>query len=411
MREIRSFLVLWTGQAMSLLATQAVQFALVWWLTAQTGSAGVLAGATFVALAPPIFLGPFIGAWIDRWNRKRILWVSDALAALVSGMVGLAFLFDAVSPGLVLASIAVRAVCGAFHGPTMLASTTLMVPAEYLTRIQGLNQALQGGALIVSAPLGALLMAALPMPLVMAVDLVTAAVAIAPLAFVAVPQPPARPDAAAPGWRSTWSDVLEAVVYLRERRGHVAIVTMALMINLFLVPAFALLPLLVVEQGGGAGSLGAMQSAVGIGTIAGGVLLAAWGGFSSRLNTSFAGLVALGLATLAVGGASSIAVAIAGIVAVGLAAPFVNGPIQAVLQATVAPEVQGRVFALYASASGAIAPVGLAIAAPVAEWAGVRSWFAAAGVICVAMGVVGFFVPSIRALQERPDAQSSAASA
>ena len=76
-----------------------------------------------------------------------------------------------------------------------------------------------------------------------------------------------------------------------------------------------------------------------------------------------------------------------------------------------APEIQGRVFALFASASGAVAPVGLAIAAPVAGWTGVRSWHATAGAMCVAMGVADFFVPSIRGLRGRPDAQSSAASA
>ena len=128
-----------------------------------------------------------------------------------------------------------------------------MVPERHLTRIQGLQQAVQGGALIVTAPLGALLVTALPMAAVMAVDVVTALVALAPLAFITVPQPERAPvEDVALGFRSTWRDIVSGVTYLRERAGHVPLLAMATVVNLCMVPAFALLPLLVVELGGGA---------------------------------------------------------------------------------------------------------------------------------------------------------------
>jgi DHA3 family macrolide efflux protein-like MFS transporter len=399
--------VLLSGQTVSLFGSQAVQFALIWWLTAATGSAAVLAAATFLGLVPQIVLGPIIGALVDRWNRKRILWLADSLVAAASAVLALAYVAGPVPVGAVLTVLFVRALGGAFHAPAMLASTSLMVPERHLTRIQGLQQAVQGGALIVTAPLGALLVATLPMAAVMAVDVVTALVAIAPLPFIAVPQPDRRAgEEAALGLRSTWRDIMSGVAYLRAREGHLPLLAMGTLVNLCMVPAFALLPLLVVEQGGGAARLGWLNSAFGIGTIAGGVLLGVWGGFQRRIYTTFVGLMVAGVGTMLLGASTSVEIALAGIVILGVMIPCVNGPIQAVLQATVPSDFQGRVFTLYASAAGAMTPLGLVLAAPVAELLGVRIWYMAGGVACLAMGVAGFLIPSIARLE---DAEPSAA--
>jgi DHA3 family macrolide efflux protein-like MFS transporter len=398
---MRPFLVLFGGQSVSLLGSQAVQFAMIWWLTASTGSAAVLAVAGLLGLAPQIVMGPVIGALVDRWNRKRILWLADSLVAVASAGLALAFLAGPVPYPVVLAVLFVRALGGAFHAPAMLASTSLMVPERHLTRIQGLQQAVQGGALIVTAPPGALLVGTLPMAAVMAVDVVTALVALAPLAFIVVPQPDhSAVDDGSLGVRSTWRDILAGVTYLRERAGHVPLLAMATVVNLCMVPALALLPLLVVEQGGGAATLGWLNSAFGIGTIVGGVLLGVWGGFRRRVHTTFAGLMLAGVGTIVLGTAGSAAMAVAGIVLLGVTIPCINGPIQAVLQATIAPELQGRVFTLYGSAAGAMTPLGLAIAAPVAELLGVEAWYLAGGVACVAMGVAGFLIPSIARIED-----------
>jgi DHA3 family macrolide efflux protein-like MFS transporter len=129
-------------------------------------------------------------------------------------------------------------------------------------------------------------------------------------------------------------------------------------------------------------------------------LLGVWGGFRRRVHTSFVGLMLAGIGTIVLGTASSTSTALLGIVVLGVTIPCVNGPIQAVLQATIAPELQGRVFTLYGSAAGAMTPLGLAIAAPVAEVLGVEAWYLAGGVACVAMGVAGFFVPVIAQIED-----------
>jgi DHA3 family macrolide efflux protein-like MFS transporter len=61
-----------------------VRFALIWWLTEETGSATTLAVASAVTMLPLIVLGPFGGALVDRWNRRWVMVISDGIIALLT---------------------------------------------------------------------------------------------------------------------------------------------------------------------------------------------------------------------------------------------------------------------------------------------------------------------------------------
>jgi DHA3 family macrolide efflux protein-like MFS transporter len=122
------FWLLWGSQAASLAGSFAVQFAIIWWLTSTTGSATILATAAFIGLLPQVVLGPFIGALVDRWNRKRVMLIADSVIALASAWLAWMFYMDAASIAHVFVVLGVRAIGGAFHAPAMLASTSLMCP-------------------------------------------------------------------------------------------------------------------------------------------------------------------------------------------------------------------------------------------------------------------------------------------
>ncbi|HXV77870.1 MAG TPA: MFS transporter, partial [Candidatus Polarisedimenticolaceae bacterium] len=211
-----------------------------------------------------------------------------------------------------------------------------------------------------------------------------------------------RPESSRSGSRpeSLFESVGAGLGYLRRRTGHTTLLAIGALVNLCMVPAFSLLPLLVVEQGGGAARLGGMTSIFGAGTLAGGVLLGLWGGFHRRIHTTALGLLGAGLATVALALAPSAGLALAAVAAVGLAIPLVNGPIQALLQATIAADYQGRVFTLYGSVCAMMTPIGLAAAAPIADWLGVRAWFVAGGTICLGMALLGALSPSLRRIEE-----------
>ena len=183
------FFTIWGGQAFSLLGSQLAQFALVWWLTEETGSATVLALATLVALLPQIFLGPVMGALVDRWNRRVVMIVADACIALVGLVLAYLFWSEALEIWHVYLVMFARALGGAVHWPAMQASTTLLVPKKELSRVGGMNQTLYGLLGITAPPLGALLMEWLPLHGIMLIDVATAALAIGPLFFIHIPQP------------------------------------------------------------------------------------------------------------------------------------------------------------------------------------------------------------------------------
>jgi DHA3 family macrolide efflux protein-like MFS transporter len=87
-----------------------------------------------------------------------------------------------------------------------------------------------------------------------------------------------------------------------------------------------------------------------------------------------------------------------GLVAVGIVGfslPIVNGSIGAIMQSSVAPDMQGRVFSLVSSLSGTMAPIGLAIAGPISDIIGIQSWFRIAGIFCIGMGLVGYMIPAV----------------
>jgi MFS transporter, DHA3 family, macrolide efflux protein len=406
------FFTIWTGQAFSLFGSQLVSFAVIWWLTQTTGSATILATASLVGLLPQVILGPFTGTLVDRWNRRFTMIVADSLIALATIVLAILFALGNVQIWQVYALLFIRSVCGGFHWPAMQASTTLMVPKEHLTRIQGLNQMLQGGMSIVSAPLGALFLAILPMQGILAIDVFTAMLAVVPLLFFQVPQPERndlQPEAL--GKSSFWQDFRAGLSYVWGWPGLMLIGVMATVINFLLTPAFSLLPILITKHfNGQAIQLATLESFFGIGIIAGGLVLSAWGGFKRRVVTSLVGLVAMGIGCLVMGllppSAYIFAVAVA--LFLGFVNPIVNGPLFAAVQAAVAPEMQGRVFTLIGTMAAAMSPIGLIIAGPIADNLGVQTWFLIGGVVTLLMGFTSLFIPAIMHFEDGRDTQQSA---
>jgi DHA3 family macrolide efflux protein-like MFS transporter len=397
------FFTTWVGQAVSLLGSMLVQFALVWWLTETTRSAMVLATATLMALLPGVFVAPFAGALVDRWNRRVVMIAVDAAIALVT--VGLAYLFavEAIHLWHIYAAMFIRAAGGAFHWTAMQASTSLMVPEEHLPRVAGLNQTLHGVMNIVSPPLGAFLIGIFPLQAVLAIDVGTAAIAITLLFFVHIPQPERQVATEKEGGSSLLQDMKAGLRYVANWPGLCALGVIAMVINFLFNPAFSLLPLLVTEHfGGEAVELGWIQSAWGIGVVVGGLVLSVWGGFRRRMLTSLVGLVGMGVGTLLIGltPGTLFWLAVGAMFFAGFMNPITNGPIFAIVQAKVAPEMQGRVFTLMQSMSTAISPLSMVVAGPVAELLGIRVWYVVAGVVSILMGVGSIFVPVVMHLED-----------
>jgi len=397
------FAAFWTAQAFSLFGSSLAQFALVWWLTLATGSATVLALATLVATLPGIVVGPFAGVLVDRWDRRAIIACSDSLAALVAlGLAALAWL-GAIAVWHVLAAMCLRSLAGAFQLPAVQSSTSLMVPPEQLARVNGLSQMLAGLMQLVAPALGALLLSWLPLQAIMGIDVVTAVIAVALVLLIHIP----RPIRATPteGAASVLADLRAGLAYIWRWPALIGILLISALLNLLLVPAFSLLPILVTRHfEGGAAQLAWLEVAFAAGIVVGGALLGVWGGFKRRIVTGALGVAGLGVGTLLVGIAPAqlIGLAVAGMLVAGMMNACANGPMLAILQAVVAPDMQGRVFTVTMSASMAVSPVGLLIAGPLADLIGVQAWYILGGSACILMCAVILATPALLHIEENP---------
>lgn len=405
----RRFFTIWTGQQFSLLGSSLAQFALVWWVTKLTGSATVLALGLLISTLPSVFIGPFAGALVDRWPRRWVMAAADSLAAAGAAALALLFWTGAAQVWHIYLILFIRAVGQAFHWPAMTATTPLMVPARHLARVSGLNQALYGGVGIIAPPLGALLVETMPMAGIMGIDVVTAALAVVPLFFIPVPQPArATDEALTPA--SLLADMREGWRYIWNWRGLRALVILAVLLNFLINPPMELLPILVTRHfGGEVFRLGWLNSAWGVGAVAGGLLMGAWGGFKRRITTTLVGIAGLGVGVLMVGSAPSslFGLAMAGMFVGAVMNSTSNAALMALLQERIAPEMQGRVWATSGALANAAVPLGMAIGGPLADAAGVRVLYLGAGVLYLLLGLSAFLSKDIMGIEEKPVAQSA----
>lgn len=375
----RNFFTIWGGQAFSLVGSALVQFALVWWLTVETGSATVLALGTLMGVLPQVLIAPWAGAYVDRWNRRKTMVAADSVISLMALLLMLAFLAGTAEVWMVLLAMFGRATVSGFHWPAMQAATSMMVPERHLGRVGGLNQAMFGLSSVIAAPAGAVLIAFYPMWAVLSVDIITAVIAIVPLLFIPVPEP----ERDAERKPSLKNEMKEGLAFLKGWRGALSIIVLFMIANLLLSPAFSLLPLLVIDHfQGGAAEYAGMEALAGIGMLAGGVLLGVWGGSKRKVVTMLLSTLALSLGMTALGliPAELILFAYGLAAAIGLSLSLINGSMMAMMQASVPFAMQGRVFALISAGATAMMPVGLLLAGPLADAFGVRIWYLLAGI-------------------------------
>lgn len=375
------FGLLWLSQSVSMIGSSLVQFALIWWITQKTGSALNLTVATTINLVPSVILGPFIGALVDRWNRKLTMIFSDVLTALGALVLFALFLTDTLQLWHIYVLMFIRSVTGTFQWPAMLASLSLLVPDAYLTKVAGMNMAVRGVSTILAPILGALLITWQPMHNVMLVDVVTAGLAVGLMAFAVLPESRQEPQALRP--RALWAEVRSASSFIYHWAGLRKLILAAVVLNLLATPAFSLFPLLITRHyQGGVWQLSYAQTIMGIGFLFGALVFSVWGGFRKRILSMISAMLVMGIGAALVGFSPSAGywMGMAGVFLVGMANPFTSGSYMAIMQSRVRPELQGRVFTISEAAMLAFTPVTLLLAGPLADRFGVPLWFILFGI-------------------------------
>ncbi len=389
------FFTVWLGQSLSLIGSALTNFVLMWWITQTTNSASALALAGMMAMLPQALLGPIGGVIADRLNRRKVMIVADFVTALCMAILIALFAGGSIQLWHIYTLMFVRSSMQAFQSPAASASTVMLVPNNWIGRVAGMNQAVQGLMTIAAAPLGAVALAFLPVEGALMIDVATALLGIVPLFFFHLPQinaeRQASPSRSIGFIASLLADMRIGLRFVLDHRGITALFAITGLVVLTIMPTFSLTPLLVKQHfRGGVNEVAFMEALSGIGFIAGGVLITLWPMFKRRIYTvmvSFAVACAtVALTALAPG--SMLLLATFWWFISGVTFSAGNAPMMALLQSIVPNQLLGRVMGLLNTVMGLAGPIGLAIAAPLAEALGVRALFVIGGalstVICLA---------------------------
>jgi DHA3 family macrolide efflux protein-like MFS transporter len=362
--------------------------------------------ANLAAFVPIVVLGPFMGVIVDRWSRRWIMALADGAVALLTLVLALLFWLGAIQVWHVYLLLFLRAVGEGLHEPAMAASTTMLVPKEHLTRVASANQTRQSLTFLAGPVLGALLMEVWPIQGVLAIDVATALPAIVPLLFLDVPQPAVSPEqAAVRGWQAVVRDTGEGLRYIWGWRGLFVIFCTISLVVFFQRPAVSMLPLLVTDVfGGGPIEMGWLSAAWQTSAVLSGIVLSAWGGSRRKIVSMLVALLLYALANLARGltPADAFWLVVATSAVGGLASPLFFASLRAMLQSTVPPEVQGRVFATQNSLTMGMGPLGLVILGPLADLVGVQPLFVMTGLSALLVAGVWALTPSVRRVEQGP---------
>lgn len=361
----RTFLIIWFGQVISLIGSGLTGFALGVFIYNHTGAATPLALSLVAASVPNLVLLPFAGALVDRWDRRRVLVLSDSGAALVTLTLWALLATGHLEVWVVYVGNAVASALGAFQRPAYMALPSLLVPKKQFGRVGGLMQ-LANAVSSVVAPLAAgFMVAVIGIEGVFLVDFATYLFALSTLLVVRIPRPAPQPGSAA-GRGSLLRQAAFGWGYLRKRPGLLGMLILFAIVNFALGFYSALFTPLVLSRFGAA-VLGSLLSVSGLAMLGGSLIMSAWGGSQRKIYTLLGAISICGLGMGTVGLRPDVLLmGVGNLFFFGLV-PIANAASQAIWLAKVAPDVQGRVFSTRMMIGSAITPLAYLIAGPLAD--------------------------------------------
>ena len=363
---MRTFLIIWLGQFASLLGSEMTNFAITIWAWEITGQATLLSFIMAVTQIPRLLISPFAGIWVDRFNRKYLMLLGDAIAGLSTIALLILFLTDHLHIWHLYVSDAINGLFGYIQGLAHSASMTLIVAKQHYARASAFESLQMSGSYVVAPAIAGAIYAIAGLGGILMIDLATFGVAIATLSLISIPQPTEQPQSAPS--EPVLRQLTFGMRYLLSHPSLVVLLGFFLISNLIDSASFTILPAMVLARSGNNATIwGMLLAFFGAGGLLGGLTISIWGGAKRRIHGVLiasaiwkAGLIVLALA-------QQTFVKIGTALTCGFCSPFPGSCSQAIWRAKVEPEVQGRVFATRFLLTQLATPLGAAIAGPLAD--------------------------------------------
>ena len=388
-KRVSVFLV---GQTITTLGSALVQYAIMWHLTLTTKSGLVLALAAVFGFLPQAIVSVFAGVWADRVNRKMMIIISDSAIALAT--LGLAFLMlSGVNDlWLIFLVMAVRSVGAGVQMPAISALLPQIVPTDKLMRVNGINSSVQSSLTLIAPLAAAAIYANMSLVGILFIDFVTAAIGLALLATVAVPTLARASSSDTPSY---FADLKEGISYTFTHELVRWVMVVFGVVFLLIVAPSNLSPLMLVRNwGSDVWLLTVLELSFGIGMVIGGGLMALFANKLDRITTIIATSVAFGVLAVVMGFSTNLILFFSLFFFIGVIVPAFSTSAMTLLQETVEPERQGRVFGFVGIVMAVAMPIGMAALGPLADVVSVESILIGTGAATVVIAAFAALSPS-----------------
>lgn len=383
----RNIILFLSSQTISLFGSSLVQYAIMWYITLTTESGLMMTLYIVCGFIPTFLLSPVAGVWADRYNRKRLIIMADGMIAIATFILAIVFLLGYKEIWLLFVMAAIRAVGAGIQSPAVGAILPQIVPSDKLTQVNGINGTLQAVMMFVAPMASAALFTMATLEAIFFIDVITAAIAI--LTLLLFFKIPVHVKAAAEQTTSYLADFKQGLTYIQQ---HPYLKSFFLFFAVFFVlmaPASFLTPLQVTRTfGDDVWRLTAIEIAFSIGMMAGGAIIASWGGFRNKVHTmAFASLI-MAVCTFALGIAPFFWLYLAFMGAFGIAVPLFNTPTTVMIQERVDESYLGRIFGIFSMISTSMMPIGMLIFGPIADVIAIEWLLIGTGALMVVMSLL-----------------------
>ncbi|MEG4907846.1 MFS transporter [Microcoleus sp. F8-C4] len=360
------FLVVWFGQLISLIGSSLTSFALGVWVYQRTGSVTQFSLILLSAMLPSILISPVAGALVDRWNRRWCMILSDSGAGITTVAIALLLATGNLEIWHIYLAVSLSSVCKAFQLPAYTASTSSLVPKEFLPRASGMVKSAEACAQLISPLLAGVLLATIKLQGIILIDFATFLFAVTTLLLVRFPNVVKTITVSEYEKSSLWHEAVEGWTYISVRPGLLMLLILFALDNFVTGLVEVLLTPLVLSFAS-VTVLGTIQSIGGAGMLLGSLAMSIWGGPRLLIRGIFVFDILAHLCILAFGLRTSTELFALANFILFFSLPLVNGWCDAILLRKVAPDIQGRVFATINMICWSCIPLAYVVAGPLAE--------------------------------------------
>ena len=391
-KKVTVFLV---GQTITTFGSLLVQYALFWHLTLTTKSGVVLALAAIFGFLPQAIVSIFAGVWADRVNRKVMIIVSDSTIALATLVLAFFMLSGVDDLWLIFLVMAVRSVGAGIQMPAISALLPQIVPTDKLLRVNGINSSVQSSLLILGPVAAAAIYSTMSLAAILFIDFFTAVIGLSLLATIAVPTLSRVVSDEKPSY---FTDLREGMKYIFSNDLVRWVMVIYSLVFLLIVAPSNLSPLMLVRNfGSDVWLLTILELAFGVGMVAGGALMAIFASKVDRLGMMVGTSIIFGVLAVVMGFTTNLIVFYSLFFLIGLAVPAFSTSSMTLLQETVEPERQGRVFGFVGIVMAVAMPLGMSILGPLADLVSVEILLIVTGALTVVVATVAVLLPAGKA--------------